>query len=129
MTPHVSDTVLVFADPHYNNGADVAPAVITRVSSPAMINVRVLYDGPAVPPQHRIDWMTSVPLYSSQAAAEAAHASRWAKAGHEVAKSGAFWPPCEPESYPEPLHLDVKASLQVGPDGSEHTEVVAAASL
>lgn len=129
MTPHVSDTVLVFVDPAHNNGSDVAPAVITRVCNPAMINVRVQYDGPAVPPPHRIDWMTSVPLYGSQHAAEAAHAARWAAAGHEVTRFGAFWPPCEPETYPEPLHLDVKASLQIGPDGGEHPEVAAAASL
>jgi hypothetical protein len=90
--PSVGDVVLVFAEPEHNNGADVAPAVVTRVWSDQCVNVRVLYDGPAVPPGHRQDWLTSVPLYESRAAAEAAHAGRWAHVDHEMPRFGAFWP-------------------------------------
>lgn len=42
------------------NGADVAPAVITRVWSDAMVNVRVLLDGNDTP------WKTSIALYQSR---------------------------------------------------------------
>lgn len=45
LTPDVGDVVLVPMDPAVNNGAKVAPAVITRVSSSTTVNVRVLADG------------------------------------------------------------------------------------
>lgn len=104
MTPHLGDVVLVFADPHYNNGADVAPAVVTRVWSDACVNVRALHDGPAIPPGPRMDWLTSVPLYARRELAEAAHQAAWERAGHEVPPFGAFWPPCEPEPVPPPAN-------------------------
>jgi hypothetical protein len=54
MTPTIGRIVLVPMDPATNNGADTAPAVITRVWNDACINVRVLADGPDTP------WLTSV---------------------------------------------------------------------
>lgn len=50
---------------HENNGADFAPAMITRVWSPAMVNVRVLLDGREIP------WLTSITLYDDRATYEA----------------------------------------------------------
>jgi len=93
LTPSPCRMVMVFTDPRYNNGAGTAPAVITRVRDDGLVNVRVLHDGPPVPPEHRQDWLTSVPLYESRLAAEAAHAERWAGIGHEVPVFAAFWPP------------------------------------
>lgn len=44
LMPDVGDVVLVPMDPKDNNGATVAPAVITRVWSEFTVNVRVLAD-------------------------------------------------------------------------------------
>ncbi|MFJ2477127.1 hypothetical protein ACIOWI_29835 [Streptomyces sp. NPDC087659] len=52
--PSIGRIVHVPMDPATNNGADVAPAVITRVWSETCVNVRVLSDG------HAIEWRTSV---------------------------------------------------------------------
>lgn len=52
--PDVGDVVLVPMDPVLNNGAAVAPALVTRVWNPTTVNVRILADG------HAIDWRTSV---------------------------------------------------------------------
>ncbi|MFF0139348.1 hypothetical protein ACFYRN_23240 [Streptomyces sp. NPDC005227] len=49
--PSLGRIVLVPADPAVNNGATVAPAIITRVFSDDVINVRVLLDSDAL--QHR----------------------------------------------------------------------------
>ena len=54
LAPRVGDVVLVAADPALNNGAEQAPAVITRVWSSTVVNARVLYDGNAV------TWHTSL---------------------------------------------------------------------
>lgn len=48
LTPDVGDVVLVPMDPVLNNGATVAPAVVTRVWNPITINVRVLADSDAI---------------------------------------------------------------------------------
>jgi hypothetical protein len=48
MKPTVGRIVLVFCDPRYNNGAEEAPAVVTRVWSDTMINVHVLPDSGAL---------------------------------------------------------------------------------
>jgi hypothetical protein len=75
--PSVGRIVHVFADPRWNNGADVAPAVITRVweeDDPVTVNVRVLHDGPPECPAKRRDWLCSIPLYGTRKEAEAAHA-------------------------------------------------------
>jgi hypothetical protein len=44
-TPSVGRVVHVLMDPKANNGADIAPAIITRVWSDSTINCRVLADG------------------------------------------------------------------------------------
>jgi len=49
--------VLVRVHPDTNNGADECPAVVCRVWSADMVNLRVLHDSNA------IDWWTSVPVY------------------------------------------------------------------
>jgi hypothetical protein len=54
MKPSVGRIVLVPMDPTTNNGADVAPAVVTRVWSDTCINVRVLADS------ENLLWRTSV---------------------------------------------------------------------
>lgn len=53
--PSLGDVVLVAADPAMNNGATVAPALITRVWNATVVNVRVLLDSEN-PPQ----WRTSL---------------------------------------------------------------------
>lgn len=53
--PSLGRIVLVAADPAMNNGADTAPAVITRVWTGTAINVRVLLDSDGAPP-----WRTSL---------------------------------------------------------------------
>lgn len=57
MTPTIGRIVLVPADPATNGGADIAPAVVTRVYDDGRINVRVLLDSntPAL-------WRTSLAL-------------------------------------------------------------------
>jgi hypothetical protein len=102
--PSAGRIVHVFADPRHNNGADVAPAIITRVWSedePVTVNVRVLHDGPAsrAADQRRQDWLTSIPLYGTREEAEAAHAQlvrQWKDAGVQPSDEPphrAFWPP------------------------------------
>lgn len=49
-----------------NNGGTEAPAVITRVWSDTMVNVRVLLDG------HETPWKTSITLHGSRAEYEQA---------------------------------------------------------
>ncbi|MEV4858937.1 hypothetical protein [Streptomyces ossamyceticus] len=53
--PSIGRIVHVAADPSMNNGADIAPAVITRVWSDTVVNVRVLLDGDSAP-----QWRTSL---------------------------------------------------------------------
>jgi hypothetical protein len=101
MQPAVGRIVLVFADPRWNNGADVAPAVITRAwpeDTPPTVDVRVLYDqSPGRRPSE--DWLAGIPLYETRADAEAATAAlnaEFAAAGAEPLEQvpfRAFWPP------------------------------------
>lgn len=51
-TARVGDVVLVGVDPVKNNGAETAPAIVTRTWSGTSINVRVLHDQD-VPPEWR----------------------------------------------------------------------------
>lgn len=78
MKPSIGRIVLIPTGPlgEYNNGAKVAPAIITRVWADNMVNLRVLLDGNDTP------WKTSVTLYES---AEALRES-----GSTV---GCYWPP------------------------------------
>jgi hypothetical protein len=90
MKPSLCRIVLVAVDPKTNNGADVAPAVITRVWSDTMINVRVLLDTPEVPPSK-----TSITLYDSAEDMEAARVQRDESSPHLVGSlmHAAYWPP------------------------------------
>lgn len=96
--PSVGRIVHVTVDPRHNNGADVAPAVITRVWSDTCVNLRVLHDGPSAAPEGRQDWLTSWSVHESREALEAHRAQRQAdldaiSPGQTVACHGAFWPP------------------------------------
>ena len=71
MKPSLGRIVLAPVDPAQNNGADVAPAVITRVWSDEIVNVRVLLDSDAVL------WKTSVALCADEEAAKGLHAVYW----------------------------------------------------
>jgi len=89
MKPSIGRIVHVIVPPAHNNTGDVAPAVITRVFSDQCVNLRILHDGPSVPPDgsYRQDWQTSVPLYESREALEAANPNV------SGVPFGAFWPP------------------------------------
>lgn len=74
--PSIGRVVIVRAAPAQNNGADEAPAVITRVWSPVeagqtagswTVNVRVLLDGVDVVPAK-----TSISLFPDRESADAA---------------------------------------------------------
>ena len=95
MKPTIGRIVHVPVDPRVNNGADTAPAVITRVWSDTCVNLRIFHDGPSVPPEgsHRQDWVTSWVLHESRDALQAAHIAAWGERAGEVPLSGAFWPP------------------------------------
>lgn len=93
-TPTIGRVVHVLVEPYAtgggqdNNGADVAPAILTRVWSEQsdhwVVDYRILRDNADVP-----EWKTSAALFSAEAAArlsdEAASAS--GQGMH------AFWPP------------------------------------
>jgi hypothetical protein len=91
--PSMGQTVLVFTDPEHANGADVAPAVITRVWTDEMVSVRIFHDGPCSP--DCTDRATVI-LYDCRELAEAAPRASWLR------PSGAFWPAQEPEPVPAP---------------------------
>lgn len=96
MKPSPGRIVLVFANPAYNDGADHAPAIITRVWNDQLVNVRVIWNGPPVPPPGRHDWLQSVPLYPDRDSAELAHLERWADVPEEHRprpSNAAWWPP------------------------------------
>lgn len=69
--PSLGRIVLAPVDPAINNGSDVAPALITRVWSGELVNVRVLLDSDAVL------WKTSVSLCADEDAARGMHAVYW----------------------------------------------------
>lgn len=85
MKPYLGAAVLVNVAANFNNGSDVAPAVITHVWSDDLVNLRVVYDGPSTmpPDAFRVDWMTSV----------AFHGSLDPAAANSRGVYGAFWPP------------------------------------
>lgn len=81
-TPALGDTVIVPIEaltPVSNNGAQEAPAVITRVWSDDMINVRVLLDA-----TERVIAKTSIKLHPSR--------DEWAAARDDGAAYGCYWP-------------------------------------
>lgn len=78
--PSLARMVIAQADPATNNGADVCPAVITRVWGERpdggwTVNVRTLNDGPDV------GWKTSVVLFETEEQAR------------EYGIDGCWWPP------------------------------------
>ncbi len=72
MKPSICRMVIVPCSPATNNGADEAPAIITRVWPNGLINVRVLNDS------NNLEWRTSVKL----------HDEKPDEVGHD-----AWWPP------------------------------------
>lgn len=78
--PALGRIVHAFVDPAMNNGSDVCPAIITRVWTDEMVNLRLVPDSDA--PMRS---MTSVGLYADEESARAAcEGKSWL--------SGAFWP-------------------------------------
>lgn len=78
MTPSIGRIVIVPVQPELNNGADRAPAVITRVWNEQpdgswVINARVLCDS------ENTLWVTSVKLFDTeeQALAVGTHVAYW----------------------------------------------------
>ncbi|MFJ9374445.1 hypothetical protein [Streptomyces sp. NPDC101455] len=84
--PAIGRIVHITMDPAWNNGADVAPAIITRVWNDACVNLRVLADS------QNVEWKTSVPLFESRDALEAHFDSVAASVPGAPRPSGAFWP-------------------------------------
>lgn len=77
MTPSLARWVLTRVDPMENNGSDVAPAIITRVWSDSLVNIRVMLDSAASPL-----WKTSVALFDTEE-----------DAAREFTGHYAWWPP------------------------------------
>jgi len=71
MKPSIGRIVLVPVDAVINNGADVAPAIITRVWSDTCVNVHVLLDG------RNTEWKTSVHLFDTAEEAAVGHSCYW----------------------------------------------------
>lgn len=65
MNPTIGRIVIARVDPLQNNGATEAPAIITRVWGPGMVNLRVFVDTAAMPLSQ-----TSAKLFESQEDAE-----------------------------------------------------------
>lgn len=86
--PSLGRIVIAAVSAGDNNGATGAPAVITRVWSDAMVNIRVLNDGPA------IEWKTSVTLYDTAEDLAAAKAQRDEQTPSlaQCQFHGAYWP-------------------------------------
>lgn len=70
MKPSIGRIVIVAVDPAANNGADEAPAVITRVWNDTLVNVKVLNDG------SMNEWKTSVTLHAEKSD-NPAHTAWW----------------------------------------------------
>lgn len=87
--PSLGRIVLVTVNPMTNNGADVTPAVITRVWSDTMVNVRVLLDAPTNPPS-----LTSVTLYATREDLDDERTKRDIEYPHMVGQPmhAAYWP-------------------------------------
>jgi hypothetical protein len=58
--PTIGCIVITLVDPAKNNGADLAPAIITRVWNDTMVNIKTLNDGLAN------EWKTSVSLFGTE---------------------------------------------------------------
>jgi hypothetical protein len=88
--PSLGRIVLATVHPTTNNGSDTAPAVITRVFSDDLVNIRVLLDG-----VDRVEAKTSIALYPDRAALDAAKAQRDQDQPHNAGYTftGAYWPP------------------------------------
>lgn len=86
-TPALGRTVHTFVDPALNNGSNVAAAMIVRVWSESLVNLRVFVDG-----KSDVLSMTSVGLYADQDAAVQAPTYTTASDGSRL-PAAAFWPP------------------------------------
>ena len=88
--PSLGRVVIALVDPATNNGADEAPAIITRVWSDTIVNARVLLDGDQTP------WKTSISLHPDREAVDAARSKVAEDSGialSAVRMHAAFWPP------------------------------------
>jgi hypothetical protein len=83
--PSLGRIVLAYCDPAYNNGLPTCPAVITRVWSEDLVNLRLIPDSDA-PMYSR----TSVKLMADE---ETAREYVAGLSGFNVAPAVAYWPP------------------------------------
>ncbi len=65
MKPQIGDRVIAFVHPTKNNGTDVCPAVITRVWSDTMVNIKTFNDS------NNLEHKTSVRLFDTEEGARA----------------------------------------------------------
>ena len=72
MNPSIGRIVIARVDSLQNNGASEAPAIITRVWGPNMVNLRVMVDTAAMPLSQ-----TSVKLFESEEAADGTLLACW----------------------------------------------------
>jgi hypothetical protein len=88
--PAVGAEVLVMVHPTINNGADVAPGIITRVWGDELVNVVVFLDG-----HDGAKARTSVPLHPDRESVDAAAAQRDPAHPHaaDTNFTAAYWPP------------------------------------
>lgn len=86
-SPTVGRIVHVFVDPALNNGADIAPAVITRVWNDELVNLKVLVDG-----KSEALWLTSVALCADRDSALEVSSYTTSSTGGRL-PAAAYWPP------------------------------------
>lgn len=81
--PSIGRIIIVPAVPAENNGATLAPAVITRVWNDTTVNVRVLLDG------DETQWRTSITLFQTPEEMWDTHTSQQA----DTPPHAGYWPP------------------------------------
>jgi hypothetical protein len=80
MKPSLGRIVIAFVHPTKNNGTDVCPAIITRVWSDTMVNIRTINDS------NNMEHKASVRLFDTEEEARAMDFPG-------PAPLAAFWPP------------------------------------
>jgi hypothetical protein len=92
--PSVGQVVLVPMDQAVNNGADVGPAIVSRVWSETSINVRVIEDGP------RIEWRQSLEYTDDLGALDRGELDWWTWLPQPAADGGSSTDPTPEDPTP-----------------------------